>query len=98
MPPDTAAVLARLIRAANDHVLDLFRVKRALLDDLGDDCGEHVVGPHLGESAGMPAERGTQRAVDIAVEHGRFLLSRISARRRAAVKPLACSARGVFLL
>ena len=46
MPRDAAAILAGLIGAADDDILDLFRVERALLDDLGNDRGQHVVGPH----------------------------------------------------
>src|SRR5438105_188602 len=75
MAPDAAAVLAGLIGAADDDVLDLFRVEGALLDNLGDDRGQHVVGPHSGERARVAAERGAQGIVDVAVEHGRFLLA-----------------------
>src|SRR5271166_2674168 len=74
MPSDAAAVLAGLVGAADDDVLDLLRVERALLDDFGDDRRQHVVGPHPGESAGVAAEWGAQSVVDVAVEHGRFLL------------------------
>src|SRR5262249_3832937 len=97
MPPHAAAVLARLIGATDDDVLDLFRVEGALLDELGDDCGQHVVGPHPGEGAGVAAEGGAQSVVDIAVEHGRFLLACISPRRPAAVKPGERPTRGAWL-
>src|SRR3989442_1266361 len=41
---DAAAVLAALVGAADDDVLDLVGGKAAVGDDLGDDAGEHVVG------------------------------------------------------
>src|SRR6516162_182707 len=73
VPPDAAAVFARLIGAANDDILDLFRVERALLDDLGDDRGEHVIGPHSRESAGVAAEGCALTVVQVSVEHDRLL-------------------------
>src|SRR5260370_35524616 len=75
MPTDAAAVLAGLIGAADDDVFDLVGVERALLDDLGYDRGQHGGGPHSGQGPGVAAERGAQSVVDIAVEHGRFLLA-----------------------
>ncbi len=89
MAPDAAAVLARLVGAADDHVLDLFRGERALFDDFGDDRGQHVVGPHPGERPGMAAEGGAQTVIEIGVEHRRFPPRpfRISAPRAAPVKP-----------
>ena len=78
MPRDAAAVFAGLVGAAVDDVLDPFRVEGTLLDDLGDDRGQHVVGSHPGESAGVPAKGGAQCIVDVAVEHDRFLLRGIA--------------------
>src|SRR3974377_1042705 len=86
MAPDTAAIFAGLIGAADDDVFELLRIERALLDDLRNDRSQHVVGPHPGERPGMAAERGAQGVVDVAVEHGRFLLASISPRPTAAVK------------
>src|ERR1700734_1171318 len=70
MARDAAAVLAALIAAADHDILDLVGRKAALGDDLGNDAREHVVGPHLGERAGMPAERASETGIHIGVEHG----------------------------
>ena len=80
MARDAAAVLAPLVGAADDDILDLGWVERALRDDGGDDGGQHVVGPHPGERAGVAAERCAQAVIDISVEHG-------------AVPPLPISSR-----
>ena len=72
MARDAAAVLARLIGAADDDILDLVRAKPLSPTTLAIDRGQHVVGPHLGERAGMAAERGAQTVIDIGVEHGRL--------------------------
>src|SRR5262249_36318555 len=87
MSPDAAAVLSGLVGAADDDVLDFIRIKRALLNDLGNDRSQHVVRPHTGERAGVTAKWGAQSGVDIPVEHDRFLLAPISSCPRAAVKP-----------
>ena len=87
MAPDAAAVLAGLVGAADDDILDPGRVERALLDDGRDDRGQHVVGPHPGERAGMAAEGRAQTVIDIGVEHGSVPPWPISARRLPAVKP-----------
>src|SRR5262249_45598647 len=86
MPSDATAVLTGLVSATDDDVLDFFRIKRALLDDLGNDRSQHVVRPHTGERAGVAAKWGAQSGVDIPVEHYRFLLAIISSCPRAAVK------------
>src|SRR5271170_206860 len=70
MARDTAAVLAALVAAADDDILDPVRGKPAFGDNLGDDAGEHVVGAHLGERAGMSAKRGAQTGIHVGVEHG----------------------------
>src|SRR5712671_7105772 len=70
MPRDAAAILAALVGAANDDILDLVGGKAALRDDLGDDCGEHVVGPQPSERAGMASKGAAQAGVEIGIEHG----------------------------
>ena len=70
MAPDAAAVFARLVGAADDDILDLGWVERALRDDGGDDRGQHIVGPHPGECSGVAAKRCAQTVIDIGVEHG----------------------------
>ena len=61
-----------------------------LLDDRRDHRGQHVVGPHPGERAGMAAEGRAQPVIDIGVEHGGFLLA---ASPRAG-RPLSSPAIG----
>ena len=60
MPRDVTAVLAGLVGAADDDVLDLVGREAALGDHLADHAGEHVVRAHLGEGAGVPAERAAR--------------------------------------
>src|SRR5438874_5746602 len=67
---DAAAVLAGLIGAADDDILDLLRREAAISDDPGDDPGEHVVGPQPRERAGMASERAAPTGIEISVEHG----------------------------
>src|SRR5215467_5110980 len=73
MTPDAAAVFASLIGAADDDILDLLRVERALLDDLGNNRGEHVIGPHSRQGAGVAAEGCALTVVQVSVEHPRVL-------------------------
>src|SRR5262249_17124041 len=87
MPSDATAVLTGLVSATDDDVLDFFRIKRALLDDLGNDRSQHVVRPPTGDRPGVAAKWGAQSGVDIPVEHYRFLLATISSCPLAAVKP-----------
>ena len=70
MARDAAAVLAALIGAADDDVFDLVGGEPALRDDLGDDFGEHVVGPQSGERAGVASKGAAQAGVEISLEHG----------------------------
>ncbi len=70
MACDAAAIFAPLIGAADHDILDLVGGKAALRDDLGDDCGEHVVGPQPGERAGMASKGAAQTGVKIGLEHG----------------------------
>src|SRR5438874_9890172 len=70
MARDAAAILAGLIGAADDDVLDLVRREAAVGDDPGDDPGEHVVGPQPRQRAGMASERAAPTGIEISVEHG----------------------------
>ena len=65
-----AAVLAGLIGAADDDILDLLGREAAIGDDPGDDPCEHVVGPQPRERAGMASERAAPTGIEISVEHG----------------------------
>ena len=55
--PDVAVVLARLVRGAEDDVLDVVGVAAGAPHGLGDDERREVVGPHAGERAAVAAER-----------------------------------------
>src|SRR5258706_4656269 len=70
MPRHATAVLATLVGAADDDILDLVSAETALRDDLGDDLSEHVVGPQPGERAGVASKRAAQTGVKISLEHG----------------------------
>src|SRR4029077_8356271 len=65
VPCDAATVSARLVGAADDDILDFFRVEWALFYDLGNDRGQHIVGPQPGEAAGVAAKRCAQCVVDV---------------------------------
>src|SRR5579871_657966 len=72
MARHAATVFAGLIGAADDDILDPGRVERAFFDDRRNDRGEHVVGAHPRQGAGVAAERGTQTVIEIGVEHRLF--------------------------
>ena len=61
---DVAVVLAGLVGAAEDHVLDEGRVERGALDDGAQHGGGHVVGADRGERTAVAADRGPHRGHD----------------------------------
>jgi hypothetical protein len=73
MTGHTPAVLAALVGAADDEILDLFGFERSFLHYGLDDLRQQIVGPDLGQHAGVPAEGGAQSVIDIGVEHGALL-------------------------
>jgi len=70
MARDAAAVLAGLVGAAHDDILDLIGREAAIGDHPRDDPGEHVVGPQPRQRAGMAAKRAAPAGIEIGVEHG----------------------------
>ncbi len=67
---DVAVVLAGLVGAAEDHVVDhLRRQVRRARQDLPDDERRQVVGADLGEGAAVAADRRADAGADIGVTH-----------------------------
>ena len=74
-PRDVAVVLARLVRAAEDDVLDAARIDAGAVDDGPDDrCGQ-VVRPDGGEGAAIPTDRGPDGLDDPRVPEGPLLVA-----------------------
>ena len=57
-PRDVAVVLAGLVGAAEDDVLDERRVDAGTVDEPAQDRGGQVVGPDAGERAAVATDRG----------------------------------------
>ena len=65
--PDVAVVLARLVRRAEDHLVDLAVADVGPLEDRADDVRREVVRTDLCERAAVPAERRPDVADDESV-------------------------------
>ena len=61
---DVAVVLARLVRRAEDDVVDRRGVDPGALDERADDVRRQVVGPHVLQRAAVAAERRAQPVDD----------------------------------
>ena len=69
-PADVAVVLARAVRAAEDHVGDPRRVDLGrAVEQAAHDRRREVVGPAAGEGAGVPAERRADPGVEEGMAH-----------------------------
>ena len=79
----------RLVRAAEDHVLDGLRIDPAPCDEGADHLGREIVGPHPRERPAMPAHGGPHRIDDDGLTHPAPRPSPRSPRGRAgrAVPP-----------
>ena len=69
-PGDVAVVLAGLVRAAEDHVLDQAGVDAGAVDDGPKHQRGEVVGPDAGERPAVAADRGTDRLDDPGLAEG----------------------------
>ena len=67
---DVHALLAHLVHAADDHVLDLARIDLDALDQGPQRVGQEVVGPDTGQLAVLLADGGPRRPHDHCVRHG----------------------------
>ncbi len=63
-PRDVAVVLAGLVGAAEDDVLDECRVDAGTVDEPAQDRGGQVVGPDAGQGAAVATDRGPDRLDD----------------------------------
>ncbi len=59
-----AVVLARLVRGAQDDVVDARRVDAGSLDEGANDMRRQVIGPDILQGAAVSAERGAQAVND----------------------------------
>ena len=70
MARDIARILARLIGAARDDILDRLRRGRIFRDQSSDHAAEQIVRAHRREASRVPAERGSQAVKNKGVAHG----------------------------
>ena len=70
-PPDVAVVLARTVRAAQDHVVDVTGVEaRRPVEYAANHGRREVVGPAAGQPSGVPPERRAETGVHERITHG----------------------------
>ena len=67
---DVPVVLARLIGAAEDHIVDPVGRKGGAVEQAADRRRGEVVGADLGERAAGAADRGADGVEDVGVGHG----------------------------
>ncbi|MNO56183.1 hypothetical protein D3C76_466930 [compost metagenome] len=68
-----AAVLAGLVGAAEDHILQVVDSEAGGLHDPRQQRADQVVRTHPGQGAGVAAERSAQAGIDIGIEHDEVL-------------------------
>ena len=78
-PGDVPVVLAGLVGAAEDDVLDERRVQAGAIDDGAQDGGREVVRPDAGQRPAVPADRRSDGLDDPGLADG-SLLSRVIGR------------------
>ena len=81
MTRDAATVLASLIGATDDEILDLLRLERRFRQEVLEHIGQQVVRTHLRERPGMAAEWSAETFVNICVEHVGILCQSFACNR-----------------
>src|SRR5690606_6008827 len=83
---DVAVVLARLIRVAEDDVVEAGWIQLGAVGDRAHDDGREVVGAHARERAARAAEGGAHGVVDEGMSHACSFRSRpVSSRSSSSV-------------
>ncbi len=70
------SILARLANAAENHVLDVCRIKGVTGHEFADHMRGHIVRSKVGEGAGMAAKGRTNAIVDEGIKHRLYHFSR----------------------